>query len=59
MKWALSSKCINEIHRLLSVHLSRDMSDQILDIQNDLEYSDIHLSISGRSILKIALSEYN
>jgi hypothetical protein len=44
MKWAVSSKHINEIDRLLALHLSRYVSDEILDIQNDLKYLDARLS---------------
>jgi hypothetical protein len=41
---AMPSKGINEINGLLSLHLSRYVSNKILDIQNDLEYFDIRLS---------------
>ena len=47
MIWALSSNCIDEIYRLLSLYLGWYVCDEILEIQNCLEYRVSTLTVSN------------
>lgn len=48
MKRRVSAQSVIEIHRLLAFHLPRDFHQQILNVQDYLEYPNIHADDPSR-----------